>query len=729
MNKWTRRALLATGGLAGGGLVLGVAGIAFAPNRLDAFDREEGAAPRLTTWIRVAPDNTVTVLVPHCEMGQGAQTALAMMLAEEMEADWNLVRVEQAPATDEFANGYMLRAFMGDAEVPRFLGRAMDYWAFKLTQLADIQITGGSSSVRGTGMYGMRVAGAAAKAMLIEAAAKRWQVSPEECTARLSRVVHSGSQRSLTFGALAQEAAQLEPPAEPLYKPREHYSIVGKPLQRPDILSKVNGAAIYGIDATLPGMLYATVAAAPVFGAKLGAFETAAAEAMPGVQRIVRLEEAVAVVADGYWRALQALRSLVPAFTDTGKGKETSETWLADVGRALESSKAKTVFAEGDAIQALGGAAKTIDAEYRVPLQAHATMEPMSALVRIAEGRCEVWTGVQDPLHARRIAAAAADLSADDVTVHNQPLGGGFGRRLLGALDFVDQAVRIAKVMSPTPVKLIWSREEDLQHDFYRPAVVGRFKGAIDSAGAPTVWIARFNGEYGENAARTPYRIANHDIRAVDDDTHVRLGFWRSVQHSQHAFFKESFIDELAHAAGQDPYQYRRELLSQAPRHRAVLDKAAKLADWGTPLPAGRGRGIALVESFNTIVAQVAEVEVAGDVIKVRKVCAAVDCGRVINPDTAAAQIEGGIVFALAAALFHQITIREGRVAQSNFSDYPMPKLADAPRTVVEFIESGASLGGLGEPGVPPLAPAIANAVFAATGKRLRTLPLRMTGN
>lgn len=729
MNKWTRRAVLATGGLVGGGLVLGVAGVAFAPNRLGANNPRDGEAPRVTTWIRIAPDNAITVLVPHCEMGQGVHTALAMMLAEEMEADWSLVRVEEAPGEDEFANGYLARVFVPRlAHVPPLLERSVDYSTFKLMQFNDVQVTGGSSSVRATGFYGMRVAGAAAKVMLTEAAAERWQVPPEECAAHLSRIVHAGSNRSATFGELAQEAAKFTPPLRPPFKPRDRYSIVGKPVARTDIPSKVDGSAIYGIDAALPGMLYATVAAAPVFGAKLGAFETAAAEAMPGVKKVVRLENAIAVVADGYWRALQALRSLVPTFTDVGKSKESSETLFAAMGKALETDEAQTVLAVGDAVNALGRAAKAIDAEYRVPFLAHATMEPMSALARVDKDRCEVWTGVQDPLHARKIAAEAAGLGAADVTLHNQPLGGGFGRRLPGAQDFVDQAVRIAKVMSPAPVKLIWSREEDIQHDFYRPAVLGRFKGAIASSGAPTLWISRFNGP-GGNAARIPYVIANQDIRCVAHATHVRLGAWRSVEHSQHGFFSESFIDELAHAAGKDPYEYRRDLLRQSLRHRAVLEKAAKLADWGAPLAPGRGRGIALVESFDTIVAEVAEVEVTGNAIRVRRVCAAVDCGNVINPDTAAAQIEGGILFGLSAALFNEITLREGRVVQSNFSDYPMAKLADAPRITVEFIESGAALGGLGEPGVPPIAPAIANAVFAATGKRLRTLPLRMTAN
>lgn len=724
MGKWTRRAVIATGGLVGGGLALGIAGIAFAPNRLGVVPKDEGDALRLTTWIRLAPDSTVTVIVPHCEMGQGVHTALAMMLAEELEADWNLVRVEEAPAEDDFANGYVVRAFVpAVAEVPGFMERSVDFGTFKLMQLMDMQVTGGSSSVRSTGQLGMRVAGAAAKAMLLEAAAKRWDVPASECVARLSMVTHAGKKQSATFGELAAEAAQLDPPVHPPLKSREAYTIVGKPVPRLDIPSKVDGTALYGIDVKVPGMLYATVTAAPIFGAKLGSVDTSAVETMPGVRKVVKLGNAVAVVADSYWRALKAVRSLTPSFTDTGKSAETSETQAATIIQSLEGEDAKKIFVTGDALATLGGAAKTLDAEYRVPFLAHATMEPMSATARIADDRCEVWTGVQDPLAARKVAAKAADLSAKHVTVHNQPLGGGFGRRLPGAQDFVDQAVRIAKEVAPAPVKLIWSREEDIQHDFYRPAVIGRFKGAVDSAGAPTVWISKFNGPGGD-AARTPYAIAHQDIRSTEHDTHVRLGSWRSVEHSQHGFFTESFIDELAHAAGKEPYEFRRELLKDAPRHRAVLEKAAWIAGWGAPPAAGRGRGIALVESFGSIVAEVAEVEVIDNRIKVHQVWAAVDCGDVINPDTAAAQIEGGIIFGLSAALFSEITLRDGRVEQTNFVDYPLPKLADAPRITVEFIRSDTALGGLGEPGVPPIAPAIANAVFALTGKRLRSLPL-----
>ena len=725
MNKWTRRTFIATGSLLGGGLALGVAGIAFAPNRLRVVPDNREGTPQLTTWVKIGSDNTVSVIIPHCEMGTGVHTALAMMCAEELEADWSQVRIEEAPGTDDYANGYLVRVFVPVvASVPKYMERGIDFATFKLMQLMDMQVTGGSSAVRGTGHLGMRVAGAAAKVMLVEAAAKQWNVPAEECSAKLSRVTHAGSGRSLTYGELAPQAALLKPPVHPPLKSREDYTIVGKPTPRIDIPSKVNGSATYGVDVTLPQMLYATIAASPVFGAKLLSVDSAPAEALPGVKKVVKLDNAVAVVADGYWRALKGVRALAPQFEDTGKGAETSDTIYAAIGVALDGEETEKVFSSGKGGDALQGAAKVVEAEYRVPFLAHATMEPMNATARIADGRCEVWTGVQDPLAARKAASEASGLKPEQVTIHNQQLGGGFGRRLPGVMDFVDQAVRIAKETSPAPVKLIWSREEDIQHDFYRPAVVGRFKAALTDAGAPSAWVSKFNGK--DAAAQLPYAIEHQDIQAVDSPTHVRLGAWRSVAHTQHGFFTESFVDELAHAAGKDPLQYRRDLLAHAPRHLAVLDKAAQMAGWSSPPAAGRGRGIALVESFGSIVAEVAEVEIVEGRVKVHRVCAAVDCGDVINPDTATAQVEGGIVFGLSAALFNEVTIAEGRVAQSNFNDLPMPKLADAPSISVEFVRSGAALGGLGEPGVPPIAPAIANAVFALTGKRVRSLPVRV---
>jgi isoquinoline 1-oxidoreductase subunit beta len=728
VGKWTRRALLASGGLIGGGLVLGVGGLLVAPNRLSVQPNKKDASTRLTTWIRIAPDNSISVVVPHCEMGQGVHTALAMMLAEELEADWSLVGVEEAPAESIYANGYLVPVFVPYAANPPVLfARGIEYGSFKLSQMLDLQITGGSSSIRGTGHFGLRTAGAAAKAMLLQAAATQWRVPLEECSANLSRVTHNSSRRSASFGELAAAAAQLDPPEQPKRKARADYSIVGTPRARLDIPSKVNGSATYGIDVALPDMLYATITAAPVFGARLISVDTPAVESMRGVRRVVQLENAVAVVADSYWRASRALLSLQPKFSQVAHATVDSTTLFANIVRAFEQEPGRAVEESGNVKRALQ-TADVIEAEYQAPFLAHATMEPMNATVQVRDGSCEVWTGVQDPLAARKVAAAALGIEPEKVAVHNQQLGGGFGRRLPGNHDFVDQAVRIAKELSPRPVKLIWSREEDIRHDFYRPAVLARFKSVLDGDGLPTVWSSTFNGldASGSPAARCPYAIEHRHVRAYKDTHHVRVGAWRSVAHSEHGFFTESFIDELAHAAKQDPLAYRLKLLADKPRHRHVLERAAALADWQTVLEQGRGRGIAVVESFGTIVAQVAEVTILDGMIKVDRVFAVVDCGELINPDTAAAQIEGGVIFALSAALFDEITIRDGSVVQSNFFDYPLPKLADAPRVVVEFVESTAPIGGLGEPGVPPLAPAVANAVFAATGTRLRSLPLRL---
>jgi len=563
--------------------------------------------------------------------------------------------------------------------------------------------------------------------MLLHAAAQRWQVDVSDCRARASHIEHLASNRVASFGELAAAAVSIEPPERPPLKPRSAYSIVGKPQARFDIPAKVDGTATFGIDVSVPEMLYATVSAAPVFGATLEAVDTSAAETMIGVRRIVRLPNAVAVVADSYWRALKALRALKPQFSRSPHAAVDTSRLFETIGQTLTKASGRSLYSAGD-VERAGSADQLIEVEYRAPFVAHATLEPMNATARVTAQDCEIWTGVQDPLAARKVAAEAAGLDIERVTVHNQSLGGGFGRRLPGNHDFIEQAVRIAKELAPTPVKLIWSREEDMQHDFYRPAVLARFRGGLDATGRPTVWSSRCNGIDATSAvaAACPYAIANVDVRAFEDTHHVRVGAWRSVAHSEHGFFTESFIDELAHAAQRDPLEFRLSLLSDKPRHRGVLSRAAELAGWDSPLTEGRGRGVAVVECFGSIVAEVAEVSVHENLIKVERVVAVVDCGEVINPDTAAAQIEGGIVFGLSAALFDEITIRNGRVEQANFGDYRLPKLADAPRITVEFLSSDAPIGGLGEPGVPPIAPAVANAVFAATGQRLRTLPLRL---
>ena len=714
MRTWTRRAFIGTGSLVGGGFALGVAGFAFAPNRHSVVSDTAARDGQLTTWILVTPDNLVTVLVPHCEMGQGTHTALAMMAAEEMEADWNLVRVREAPARDEYANAYMARPMM--PPIPAPLVRGLDYGTYRAVRLLGFMTTGGSTAVRGTGVYGMRVAGAAAKEMLVAAAATKFGVPASECRAEMSRVRHAASGRRATFGELAGAAARVPVPTAPALKSADAYTIRRTAKPRVDIPAKVDGRAIYGIDFTLPGLLYAAVEIAPVFGGRLVSVDTAPAEAMPGVTRVVRLDAAVAVVADTYWHARRGLAALKPEFDAAGHGDVSSRSIFAAFDRAL-----------GEA-PPVGSVPRVVTADYRVPFLAHATMEPMACTARVQGGSAEsaeVWAGVQDPLNARAMAAKALGISAERVQLTNFLLGGGFGRRLPYSYDYVELAVRIAKAVSPAAVKLVWSRENDIQHDYYRPAAMTRFAGALDASGAPLAVHSSYAGGGDGESTNLPYAIANKTATARDAKHPIRTGAWRSVLNSQHGFFKESFVDELAHAAGKDPYRFRADLLAGQPRHRAVLDRVASMARWGEALPPREGRGIALVESFGTIVAEVAHVAVADDgQVRVKNVWAVVDCGDVINPDSAAAQVEGGVIFGLSAALVGEITIDGGRVVERNFKDYQMIRIADAPAIASAFIRSDAPIGGLGEPCVPPIAPAVANAIFAATGTRVRELPI-----
>ncbi|MEN6542159.1 molybdopterin cofactor-binding domain-containing protein [Parvibaculum sp.] len=734
IKKPTRRGFLIGGGLVGGGLLLGYAWSG--PSRLSLQDKAVagGEGERLvTTWLKLAPDNVLTVYVPHSDMGQGVITALAMMAAEEMEADWSLVRAEQAPAEQAFANESLSQNFTDGIEIPSILTGINNAAWYGVAKLMHLQVTGGSSSVRWTGQHGMRVAGAAAKDLLIRAAARRWNVDPSQCVARLSHVHHDASGKSATFAELAADAAELSPLSNPVLKSPKDYTIVGKPIPRFDIPPKVDGSAKYGIDVHVPGMLHAAIKFAPVFGAEVVSYNEAEILKRPGVKKLVRLPVGVAVVANNFWRAKEAAAALELKIDTKGNDTRSTASIYAQHDKDIAADDSAKDVEIGDTEAALKGASRLVEATYRVPYLAHACMEPMNCTVWIkADGKAEVWVGAQDALGTRGRIADVAGLSFDDVTLHPMLLGGGFGRRIpvrKGFADFpseIDFAALIAKEVD-APVKLVYTREDDVQHDAYRPAVTSVFKVALDAEGQPVAWRNRYvTKDDPAEAAHIPYAVANQSIRSVESPTPVPRGPWRSVAHSQHTFFTESFVDELAHEAGKDPFEYRRALLKDQPRHLAVLELAAAKAGWGTPLPKGHARGIAIQEAFKTIVAEVAEVSVShtGE-LKVHRVVAAVDCGRMINPNTVEQQVESGIIFGLTAALRGEITIDKGAVVQSNFLDYEMLHMADMPSIEVHVIESGAALGGLGEPATPPIAAAVSNAVFAATGKRIRELPLK----
>lgn len=727
MGKWTRRAFVTTGIVAGGALAIGVA---IRPgnrsSRVAKLVAGDGDS-LINIWLKLGTDNSVTAIIPHAEMGQGVHTTLAMMLADELDADWSLVRMQEAPAVSEYANYALARGYaLGDKEFPEWLVPTVDGFFLQATKFMNLQITGGSTSTPTTGQHAMRIAGAAAKAVLLQAAAESWQVPAEELRAEKSFIVHDGSQRRAPFAEFATKAAELDAPVAPRLKSPDEFRIMGTDVQKLDVPAKVDGSALFGIDTILPGMKYATVRAAPVFGTQVESFDSTAIQDLPGIRRVVNLGDAVAVVADGYWQAKQAVEGLPVTFSKSDNEARSQQEIFQQFAEALDSATAngteQTDFESGDTKAAMATANSTYTAEYRVPYLAHAPMEPMNCTAWIHDGICELWLGTQNPLGFAADVAKAIDFDIGNVKVHNQYLGGGFGRRAFS--DYAVQAARIA-LESPYPVKLIWSREEDMRHDHYRQASISRFKAALDGDGAPIAWENQFVDKHDPvEAPYIPYGIANQYIHFADSPTHVPWGFWRSVDHSLHAFFTESFIDELAVNAGKDPYHYRRELLADATRFRDVLDLAASKSEWDRPLPAHHGRGIAIHKSFGTIVAQVVEVQVSDGRVRVQRVVCAVDAGFAMHPDGMKAQMESGIAYGLTAALYGDISIRNGAVAQSNFHDYPMLRMSEAPDIETYIINSGESLGGAGEPGTPAIAPALANAIFNATGKRIRELPV-----
>jgi isoquinoline 1-oxidoreductase beta subunit len=683
----------------------------------------------LAGWIRIGADDTVTVQIPHVDMGQGIYTALAMMAAEELDADWSNVRTERAPGEKAFANRFLARGWVTQGfEVPRFADGLTDVVFTEAARFVNLQITGGSTAVRFTGQVGMRVVAAAARQMLVEAAARRWDVSPRQLIVRDGVVTDPSSGQTARFGALASEASHFSVPSNPRLKKRSEWRLVGTSPLRLDIPAKTDGTFGYGIDLQLPDMMYAAVRAAPVHGGRLLGVDTEPVEALPDVERVIPLQRAVAVVAASWWQASRALDLLDPEFSSN----ETAAFTQADLERmqneALESETGETVVTLGDASGAIrsANASRRFEATYRVPYLHHAAMEPINATAQFAGGVLTFWGGEQDALGTKVRLAELSGLAASKVVVHGLPAGGSFGRRIAPSADYLDYLVPIVRALGPRPVKLILSREEEFTHGAYRPALATQMTAAIDAEGMPIAWMQRYlNGPTRNEAFHIPYLIPNQAINSIDFATHVQTGTWRSVAHTQHAFWTECFIDEMAHAAGRDPFDYRRMLLPEGSRARRVLEVAAGRAGWGEALPPGFGRGIALAESYGTWVAEVVEASLDEDgAPRIHRVVAAVDCGGLVHPDTALQQVEGGIIMGLSAAFREKITLENGAVAQTNFLDYPVLRLPEIPKIEVHFLESDGAWGGLGEPGVPPAAPALANALFAATGQRIRRLPI-----
>jgi isoquinoline 1-oxidoreductase beta subunit len=712
--KVDRRAFLVSAAAVGGALSLGF-DVPFGPAA-----RADEAAPEITCWIVIAPDDRVTVRIARSEMGQGIFTALPMLVAEELACDWNKVGA----------------AFVAPEENLR-----------RKRAWGDMS-TGGSRSIRSSQQF-LRQAGATAREMLIASAAARWNVPATECTARNSVITHRPSGRALRFGEVAAAAAALEPPTSVRLKEPRDWTLIGTRRKRLEVADKVTGKPIYAIDVRLPGMLYAALAQCPVFGGKLAAADEAKIAGRKGVRQVVKFESAVAVVAESWWRAKTALEAM-PVTWDAGANCNITSDAIAAMLRAgldAADTEAGVGREEGDAAGGLARSPARITADYHLPYLAHATLEPQNCTAHVVGDQVEIWVPTQHGESALAVAAQAAGVPPANIRVHKTMLGGGFGRRGI-VQDFIPHAVKIAKAVG-APVQTIWSREEDMRHDFYRPTMMARMTAGLDAAGLPQAWRVRlagnsiihtlfaggfFAGGGGDRQAQEgftedmPYDVPNYRVDFVERNAHVPVGFWRGVSHTQNCFFKESFVDEMADAAGQDPYLYRRRLIGRHPRARqflGVLDAAARAARWGERAPAGTFRGIAVEQVDDAFIAAVAEISVGTDgALKVHRFICAIDPGEIVNPMTVEMQIASGVAFGLTAALYGEITIEDGRVAQSNFHDYGMLRIAEMPKVETVLVPSGGFWGGVGEPPSAIVAPALCNAIFAATGKRIRSLPL-----
>jgi isoquinoline 1-oxidoreductase subunit beta len=707
----SRRGFLRAGAAAGGGLMLSLR-LPFAKHEAEAADAH-GFAPN--AFIRIEGDGQVVLTMPYVEMGQGTYTSIPMLIAEELEVDLKQVRLEHAPPNEKLYGNPLL---------------------------GGIQATGNSNAVRAA-WQPLRQAGATARTMLVSAAAQRWNVDPASCRAQSGQVLHAPTGRRDRYGDLAADAARMPVPENVALKRPEEFKLIGTPAKRLDTPAKVNGTAVYGIDVRPPGVKIATLAQSPVFGGRVKSVNDAAAKAVKGVRQIVRLDDAVAVVADHMGAAKKGLAALVIEWNDGPHAKLNTEQIAAELEKATLNSGAVAQNI-GDVDRAMSSAVTKVEATYQVPFLAHATMEPMNCTVHVRKDGCEVWVGNQVIARAQAAAAKTAGLPLDKVVVHNHLIGGGFGRRL--EIDGVTRAVEIAKHVDG-PVKVVWTREEDIQHDMYRPSFFDRMSAGLDEKGMPVAWNHRFAGssiiarwapplfnngldpDTTEGAIDLTYDLPNMRVEYLRvEPAGIPTAFWRSVGPSHNVFVTESFMDEVAAAAKQDAVAYRLALLDKAPRAKAVLALAAEKAGWGQPLPKGVGRGVSLQFVFATYMAQVAEVEVSKDgAVRVRRVVCAVDCGTVVNPDTVRAQIQSAIIFGITAALHGEITLKDGRVEQANFDTYQILRMNEAPAIEVHIVQNFEPPGGMGEAGTSAIVPAVTNAVFAATGKRLRKLPIDNT--
>jgi isoquinoline 1-oxidoreductase beta subunit len=750
-RTWLLSALGATGALVVGW------GVLPARSRLGSPELmlKTGGDVALNGWIKIAKDGSVVLAMPRSEMGQGVHTALAMLVAEELDVPMNRVRLEPAGADSIYGNVAMLMASLpfhpldSEGEHKPLKIKMSEWIVGKIVRELGINATGGSSTI--TDLWDpLRLAAATARASLLQAAALSWQVPANEITV-VNGVMQHASGKSAHYGDMSAAAAGSTPKGvQP--KAQQNWQLIGRSTPRSDIPAKVTGQAPFGMDIRLPGLLFAAVRMCPMLGGSFDAMNTQAALALPGVTQVVRLDAwgggtaGFAAIGKTTWQARQAVQAVQVQWQAPKTGVLDTAQIQAALLNSLNTESGFTFHEQGVPTQAEKAAAKRIDALYQAPYLAHATMEPMNCTAQVKDGRVEIWVPTQVPQMARAMAAKVAGVKEDQVTVHVTLLGGGFGRRL--EVDFVGQAVQVAMACAGAPVQLSWSREEDTTHDFYRPMHLAKFQASLDAQGTVTSlriksagdaitprWLARtmpaLSGPVdmpdkttAEGLFDLPYGFASQHMSHVATQSGVPVGFWRSVGHSHNAFFSESFMDELAAASQQDPLAFRLGWLKEAPRYAAVLKLAADKASWGQALPAGHAQGLALHKSFGSIVAQVAEVSVTNGEIKVHRVVCAIDCGTVVNPDTVAQQMESSVIYGLSAALFGQINIVGGVVQQSNFPSYPMVTLSQAPRVETHIVPSTRHPAGVGEPAVPPLAPAVANALFALTGKRQRALPL-----